>query len=50
MLAFVMTGGKGERLGEEPEEDARRFHVDRSGIVVIPRGGRAHTLALEDAP
>ncbi len=37
-------------IGEEPEEDARRFHVDRSGIVVIPRGGRAHTLALEDAP
>jgi len=31
-------------IGEDPQEDARRFHVDRSGIVVIPRGGRAHSL------
>jgi glucose-1-phosphate adenylyltransferase len=34
-------------IGEDPAEDARRFHVDRSGIVVLPRGGRAHTLDLE---
>jgi glucose-1-phosphate adenylyltransferase len=41
---------RGTTIGENAEEDARRFHVDRSGIVVIPRGGRAHTLDLEAAP
>ncbi len=28
----------GTVIGENPEEDARRFHVDRSGLVVLPRG------------
>jgi glucose-1-phosphate adenylyltransferase len=35
-------------VGEDREEDARRWHHDDSGIVVIPRGGRAHVLNLED--
>jgi glucose-1-phosphate adenylyltransferase len=39
---------RGTTIGENPEEDARRYHVDRSGIVVIPRGGRAHQLDLEE--
>jgi glucose-1-phosphate adenylyltransferase len=34
-------------IGDDPAEDARRFHVDRSGIVVLARGGRAHMLDLE---
>ncbi len=41
---------RGTTIGEDPEEDARRYYVDRSGIVVIPRGGRAHVLDLEEAP
>lgn len=28
----------GVRIGLDPDEDVRRFHVDASGIVVIPRG------------
>jgi len=36
-------------VGEDGEEDARRWHRDDSGIVVIPRGGRAHVLNLEDS-
>ena len=66
VLAFIMAGGKGERLepltrersrpaarilagriGEDPEEDARRYHVDRSGITVVPRGGRLHSVDLD---
>jgi glucose-1-phosphate adenylyltransferase len=31
-------------IGEDPADDARRFFVDGSGIVVLPRGGRAHAL------
>ena len=31
-------------IGEDAEEDARRWHRDPSGIVVIPRGGRLHVL------
>ena len=34
-------------VGEDREEDARRWHRDDSGIVVIPRGGRAHVLNQE---
>jgi glucose-1-phosphate adenylyltransferase len=41
---------RGTTIGEDPEEDGRRFHLDRSGIVVIPRGGRAHMLDLEQEP
>lgn len=33
----------GTTLGEDPEEDAARYHVDRSGITVVPRGARAHS-------
>lgn len=36
-------------IGYDPEEDRRRHHVDRSGIVVVPRGGRREFLrGLED--
>lgn len=28
----------GTRIGSDPEEDMNRFHVDPSGIVVVPRG------------
>ncbi|HLA24894.1 MAG TPA: glucose-1-phosphate adenylyltransferase, partial [bacterium] len=29
---------EGERIGEDGEIDRRRFHVDPSGLVVVPRG------------
>jgi glucose-1-phosphate adenylyltransferase len=29
----------GTTIGDDPKEDARRYHRDRSGLVVIPRGG-----------
>jgi glucose-1-phosphate adenylyltransferase len=35
-------------IGENPGEDARRHFRDASGIVVIPRGGREHTIHLEE--
>ena len=36
-------------IGFEPEVDRRRFHVDASGLVVVPRGGRREfLLGLED--
>ena len=31
-------------IGYDAEEDRRRYHVDRSGIVVVPRGGRREFL------
>lgn len=31
---------EGEVIGFEPEKDRFRCHIDRSGIAVIPRGGR----------
>jgi glucose-1-phosphate adenylyltransferase len=36
-------------IGEDADEDARRWHRDGSGIVVVPRGGRMHVLDVEDA-
>jgi glucose-1-phosphate adenylyltransferase len=36
-------------IGEDPVEDGRRWVRDESGIVVVPRGGREHTLDLEDS-
>ncbi|MGH7265591.1 MAG: glucose-1-phosphate adenylyltransferase [Candidatus Rokuibacteriota bacterium] len=38
---------RGTTIGEDPEEDARRHHVDRSGITVVPRGGRLRSLELD---
>jgi glucose-1-phosphate adenylyltransferase len=36
-------------IGFDPEVDRRRFHVDASGLVVVPRGGRREfLLGLED--
>lgn len=34
------TIGEGECIGFEPEKDRFRCYIDRSGIAVIPRGGR----------
>lgn len=34
------TIGEAEKIGVDPEKDRFRCHIDRSGIVVIPRGGR----------
>jgi len=31
-------------IGMDPVRDGRRFHVDRSGLVVVPRGGRRDFL------
>jgi glucose-1-phosphate adenylyltransferase len=31
-------------IGYDAEEDRRRYHVDRAGIVVVPRGGRREFL------
>lgn len=36
--------GSDQEIGLDPEEDRRRYHIDRSGIVVIPRGGRREYL------
>jgi glucose-1-phosphate adenylyltransferase len=36
--------GSDEQIGIDPEEDQRRYHVDASGLVVIPRGGRRDYL------
>jgi glucose-1-phosphate adenylyltransferase len=38
----------GTSIGEDREADARRYHVDGSGIVVVPRGGRRHAAFLEE--
>jgi glucose-1-phosphate adenylyltransferase len=36
-------------IGYDPEEDRRHYHVDRAGIVVVPRGGRREFLrGIED--
>jgi glucose-1-phosphate adenylyltransferase len=32
--------GAGREIGLSPEEDRQAYHVDPSGLVVIPRGGR----------
>jgi len=29
---------KGTRIGLDADDDRRRFHVDPSGIIVLPRG------------
>jgi glucose-1-phosphate adenylyltransferase len=34
---------EGERLGFEPEKDRCRCHIDKSGISILPRGGRFKT-------
>jgi glucose-1-phosphate adenylyltransferase len=36
---------EGEQLGFEPEKDRFRCHIDKSGISIIPRGGRFKTAA-----
>jgi glucose-1-phosphate adenylyltransferase len=36
-------------IGFHPETDRRRYHVDVSGLVVVPRGGRREfLLGLEE--
>jgi glucose-1-phosphate adenylyltransferase len=37
-------------IGYDPARDRLRYHVDPSGLVVVPRGGRREFLrALEEA-
>jgi glucose-1-phosphate adenylyltransferase len=37
-------------VGLDPAADRRRYHVDRSGLVVVPRGGRREFLrSLDEA-
>ena len=31
-------------IGLDPDNDRRRYHVDPSGLVVVPRGGRREFL------
>jgi glucose-1-phosphate adenylyltransferase len=39
---------RGTSIGEDREADARRYHVDPSGIVVVPRAGRRHAALLDE--
>jgi glucose-1-phosphate adenylyltransferase len=32
--------GEGEQIGFDPDRDRFRCHIDRSGIAIIPKGGR----------
>jgi len=32
--------GEGEQIGFDPDKDRFRCHIDKSGIAIIPRGGR----------
>jgi glucose-1-phosphate adenylyltransferase len=41
--------GSGREVGLSPEEDRRAYHVDPSGLVVIPRGGR-RDFFMDDEP
>jgi glucose-1-phosphate adenylyltransferase len=34
----------GSVIGFDPEKDAQRYHVDASGITVVPRGNRQVSL------
>jgi glucose-1-phosphate adenylyltransferase len=37
-------------IGLDPAADRRRYHVDPSGLVVVPRGGRREFLrSLDEA-
>jgi glucose-1-phosphate adenylyltransferase len=35
-------------IGLDPNADRRRWHVDPSGLVVVPRGGRREFLSALD--
>jgi glucose-1-phosphate adenylyltransferase len=39
--------GAGKVIGVRPDDDRQQYHVDASGIVVIPRGGRREFLRRE---
>ena len=36
--------GAGQEIGLDPEADRARYHVDSTGLVVLPRGGRREYL------
>lgn len=42
--------GAGQEIGMNPEADGQRYHVDPSGLVVIPRGGRREFLWSVEEP
>jgi len=37
-------------IGLDPVADRRQWHVDPSGLVVVPRGGRREFLSSLDEP
>ena len=41
--------GSGREIGLDPEEDRQTYHVDPSGLIVIPRGGRREFLWREES-
>jgi glucose-1-phosphate adenylyltransferase len=41
--------GSGLEVGVNPKEDRLAYHVEPSGLVVIPRGGR-RDFFLDDQP
>jgi glucose-1-phosphate adenylyltransferase len=42
--------GTGQEIGLRPDADRARYHVDPSGLVVIPRGGRRQFLWSVEEP
>ncbi|MBI4594323.1 MAG: glucose-1-phosphate adenylyltransferase [Candidatus Rokubacteria bacterium] len=40
----------GAEIGFDPAADRTRYHVDRAGLVVVPRGGRREFLLNLDEP
>ena len=40
----------GHEVGLDLEADRRRYHVDPTGLVVIPRGGRREFLWSTEEP
>jgi glucose-1-phosphate adenylyltransferase len=45
---FNIIPADGE-IGYDPAQDRQRYHVDGSGLVVVPRGGRREfMLGLEN--
>jgi molybdopterin-guanine dinucleotide biosynthesis protein A len=50
IVDFVLSNfvGTGKEIGLDPAADREHYHVDPSGLVVIPRGGRREFLGSMD--